>query len=114
SHVITNEIADSPRWYRDSQSVLFVAIDRLKRVTLDGTVTDVQPILSWQPNVPAGQTVVWAGRLWDGVSKTYRTDVDIVINGNTITAVEPHRQRDARLRVVNASRKVVMPGLIDS
>jgi predicted amidohydrolase YtcJ len=40
--------------------------------------------------------------------------VDIVIDGNTITAIEPHHQRDARVRVVNAATKAVIPGLIDS
>jgi hypothetical protein len=114
SHVLTTETADSPRWFRDSKSLLFVATDRIKRVSLGGVVRDLQPNLTWTLNVPAGRTVVWAGRLWDGIAKTYRDDVDVVVDGNVITAIEPHRRRDARTRVVNASTKTVIPGLIDS
>jgi Tol biopolymer transport system component len=114
SHVITEEIADSPRWFSDSKSLLFVSTDRLKRVALDGSMKDLQPNLAWKRNIPAGQTVVWAGRLWDGATNTYRENVDIVIDGNVISAVEPHRQRDARVRTVNAARSTVIPGLIDS
>jgi imidazolonepropionase-like amidohydrolase len=86
----------------------------MKRIALDGTVADVQPDITWQPDIPTGRTVVWAGRLWDGVASGYQENMDVVIDGNTITAVEPHRQRAADERVVNASRKTVIPGLIDS
>jgi cytosine/adenosine deaminase-related metal-dependent hydrolase len=56
--------------------------------------------------------VIRAGRLWDGSLPHLRTDVDVVIEGNRITAVEPHAPgRDAH--VIDARDSVVMPGIID-
>jgi len=98
----------------DSKTLLYVATDRMKRVTLDGAAKDLQPNLMWDPNVARGRTVVWAGRLWDGTGAGYKENVDIVIDGGVITAVEPHTPRDHRTHVINASKQTVIPGLIDS
>ena len=60
-------------------------------------------------------TIVRAGKLWDGVSPTLQTDVDIVITGNRITAIRPHQagaETDGD-RYVDASTLTVMPGLWD-
>ena len=60
-------------------------------------------------------TVVHAGRLWDGTGDTVRDDVDIVVRGGRITAVEPHKgNRRAALRRVDASAHTVLPGLWDT
>lgn len=114
AHTLTSEFADSPSWTGDSKAIVYLATDRLKRLTLDGDVADVQPNLTWLRDIPQGRTVVWAGRLWDGGSAGYRENVDIVIDGDVITAIEPHIQRDKQVHVVNASKRTVIPGLIDT
>ncbi|MGW0945467.1 amidohydrolase family protein [Streptomyces sp. NPDC002623] len=61
-------------------------------------------------------TRVHAGRLWDGTGETVREDVDIVITGHRITAVERHPSGAGRAgeRRIDASGSTVIPGLWDS
>jgi imidazolonepropionase-like amidohydrolase len=60
-------------------------------------------------------TRVHAGRLWDGTSDTVREDVDIIIRGNRITAVEPHRTSGlSGEKLIDASASTLIPGLWDS
>jgi len=112
--VLVQDLVESPSWRGDSKSVVYAAVDGLKQTTLDGATRSLHPDLTWRPNAAEGTLIIWAGRLWDGTGSTYRTDVDIVIEGNVITAVEPHRVRDGKARMVNASKKTVIPGLIDA
>jgi imidazolonepropionase-like amidohydrolase len=112
---LTAELAEAPSWTGDSQSLVYLATDKLKRVGLDGTVADLHPKnLTWGRAVPRGQTVVWAGRLWDGVAATYRENVDVIVDGNVIAAIEPHQEGRKGAALVNASRETVIPGLIES
>jgi len=57
--------------------------------------------------------------LWDGRGPDERTDVDIVIEGNRIESIRPHRDRrqreedegDDETRFIDASTQTVIPGL---
>ncbi len=55
-----------------------------------------------------------AGRLFDGRSDAPRNDVDIVVSGNRIAGIEPHRPDLHAGAVVDASNGTVLPGLIES
>ena len=110
---LTNEQADTPTWTGDSKSLLFLATDELKQVYLaDGHIETHPMNLSWQAKQPTGITVIHAGRIFDGKANTYRQNVDILIDGYRIKAIEPHRAgRSGRL--IDASTKTVMPGLFE-
>jgi Tol biopolymer transport system component len=110
------EAADMPSWAGDSRTILYKATDKLKTIAADGSGAREIPLdLSWTQAVSSGTTIVRAGRLWDGNSETLRTDVDIVINGNRITAIRPHDPAAARRarKYIDASALTVMPGLWD-
>ena len=63
----------------------------------------------------ARDTVVHAGRFWDGTGDEVREDVDVVVRDGRITAVEPHRAaRVGAARRVDASGRTVLPGLWDA
>ena len=113
---ITTEVADLPSWAGDSKTILYKSAENLRMVNADGTgAKDVPVNLQWVPATPPATTIVYAGALWDGVSPTLRTNVDIVITGNRITAIRPH-QADAAstaTKYVDASALTVMPGLWD-
>ena len=113
---ITTEVADLPSWAGDSKTILYKSAEKLRMVNADGTgAKDVPVNLQWVPATPPATTIVYAGALWDGVSPTLRTNVDIVITGNRITAIRPH-QADAAstaTKYVDASALTVMPGLWD-
>ena len=70
----------------------------------------------WEARRTSGTTIttVHAGRLFDGRNTGAREAVDIVIEGNRIRQVEPHRDDLHRGTVVDASGQTVLPGLIES
>ncbi|MBL1086576.1 PD40 domain-containing protein [Streptomyces actinomycinicus] len=115
---LTDEAADHPSWSGDSRTLLYEASGKLKIINRDGTGPRVVPVpLDYSRRLPspAGITRVHAGRLWDGTGDTVRENVDIVIRGNRITAVEPHRTGvSSGEKLVDASTSTVIPGLWDS
>ena len=113
---ITTEVADLPSWAGDSRTLLYKSGARLRKIQSDGSgAVDVPITLTWQQARGPATTIVRAGRLWNGVSETLATDVDIVISGHRITGIRPH-QADAATtadRYIDASQLTVMPGLWD-
>ena len=116
ARAITSEVADLPSWAGDSKTILYKSADKLKTIQADGSgLKDVPLNLQWTQAVGAGTTIVHAGAVWDGVSETLRSNMDIVITGNRITAIRPH-QADAQAtatKFVDASALTVLPGLWD-
>lgn len=108
---LSSEIAYAPSWAGDSRHILYQSNDRL--VLLDtetGEQNNVPLSLNYTQYVPKGEYAVHVGMLVDGISKTARNDMDIVIRGNRIAAVEPHKPgRNA----IDATNLTAMPGLID-
>ncbi|MFF9478359.1 amidohydrolase family protein [Streptomyces sp. NPDC014733] len=113
---LTDEHADHPSWAADSRTLLYLSGGELRLIGRDGSGRRTVPVpLTGRRAVPARSDVVrvHAGRLWDGTGDHVREDVDIVVAGNRITAVEPHR-RGGRGRTVDASSYTVLPGLWDA
>jgi imidazolonepropionase-like amidohydrolase len=61
----------------------------------------------------AEDLVIHAGRLFDGVQKSPRATMSIVIHDERIVSVEPGYQTPAGARVIDLSGATVLPGLID-
>lgn len=110
---VTREVTDAPSWSGDSTRLLYLHNGVLRTVSVHGGPPRTVPMpLTWANTAPRGRTVIHAGRMWDGVRRDLARDVDIVVEGHRITAVEPHRPgRDGR--PVDARDAVVAPGLID-
>ncbi|MFI1355447.1 amidohydrolase family protein [Streptomyces sp. NPDC020898] len=115
---LTDEAADHPSWSGDSGSLLYESSGRLRLINRDGSGRRAVPVpLRYRRHLPSRSDVsrVHVGRLWDGTGETVREDVDIVIHGNRIAAVEPHRARAvAGEKLIDASSSTVIPGLWDS
>lgn len=58
-------------------------------------------------------TVVYAGRLIDGVSNTVRNDVSVIIEGGQVREVRNGKAEIAGARTIDLSGFTVMPGFID-
>jgi len=58
-------------------------------------------------------TIIHAGRLIDGVSKTPRAKMSIVINGDRVQSVEPGFITRPNAKIIDLSNATVLPGLID-
>ncbi|GAA1116583.1 amidohydrolase family protein [Streptomyces javensis] len=123
---LTDEAADHPSWSGDSRSVLYLSAGRLRLLDVkSGTARTVRIPLEHRRPRPA-DTVVHAGRFWDGTGGeggaggdgrkggTVREDVDIVVRGGRIAAVEAHRGGRPAKRRVDASGRTVIPGLWDA
>lgn len=65
-----------------------------------------------EETAPGAGWVVRARRLYDGHEPAYRRNVDVVIDGGAIAAVEEQRDRGGRF-VLDLGEVTVMPGLID-
>ncbi len=63
-------------------------------------------------NPPAERLVIRGARLYDGIWDRYRHDMDVVIDGGRITAVEASRARDD-VTVLDLGDITIMPGFID-
>jgi len=112
---VTTESAHSPSWQGDSRHILYQSIDKLRIIDIEtGETRTVPLILKYNPAVPTTKMVVHAGKLVDMKSAASRSDVDITIEGNKITAVGPHADANhAGGQVVDASNLTVMPGLVE-
>ncbi|WP_433173592.1 amidohydrolase family protein [Actinoallomurus sp. CA-150999] len=110
---VTDEVTDAVSWSGDSSELLYLNNGRLRIVSTDGRRTRTVPApLTWMNTQPRGRTVVRARRMWDGSARRLRDDVDIVVEGHRIVAVESrgHGQGD---RILDAGDSVVIPGLVD-
>jgi Tol biopolymer transport system component/imidazolonepropionase-like amidohydrolase len=113
---VSTELAGSPTWTGDSRRILYQSVDRLKLVDVatGRAVMEIAPRLTWTPSAkPAGTKTVHAGRFWNGRSDALQHNIDIVVEGNRITSVEPHREALHTGAVVDASNETVVPGLIE-
>ncbi|HEY1632352.1 MAG TPA: amidohydrolase family protein [Rhizomicrobium sp.] len=61
----------------------------------------------------ARDLAIHAGHLIDGVTKTVRANVTILIHDDRITAVQPGFTNPPGAQVIDLSRSTVLPGLID-
>jgi Tol biopolymer transport system component/imidazolonepropionase-like amidohydrolase len=110
----SSELADNISWTRDSKSILYLATDRLKKLSVaNGETTEIVLNFQWKRHIPTERYIVHAGRLITGVDSNYQSDMDIYIEGNRIKKIEPAGNREPGIRVVDASDKVVMPGLFE-
>jgi Tol biopolymer transport system component len=114
---LTDEVADLPSWQADSQTLLYMSADKLKKIKVDGTgQQDVALSMTYTPAATTGTTIIHAGQLWTGTSPDLKSNVDIIIKGNRITAIEPHdfnRPAAPGTAFVDASQQTVLPGLWD-
>ncbi|MFB7632970.1 amidohydrolase family protein [Streptomyces sp. NPDC056149] len=112
---LTEEAADHPSWSGDSGTLLYLSAGKLRLVPVAGGPARTVPVALTRRPARARDTVVHAGRFWDGTGETVREDVDVVVREGRITAVEPHRaSRAGAARRVDAGERTVLPGLWDA
>ncbi|MFF3723684.1 amidohydrolase family protein [Streptomyces erythrochromogenes] len=116
---LSDEPADHPSRSGDSRTLLYQSCARLRLLALDGSGTPAAaprtvPVSLVHRRPAPVDTVVHAGLLWDATGSPPRADVDVLVSGGRITAVEPHRPGRRAARTVDASGGTVLPGLWDS
>jgi len=111
---LNDETTDAPTWSGDSKQVLYLhngALHLLTRST--GKISPVPVLLTYKQDIPEQQLLIHAGRLWKGEGSEEQTNVDILIAGNRIASIAPHRDAPALsgIRVIEASKQTALPGL---
>lgn len=110
---LTRELAENPSWTADSHCIIYLATDKLKKLTVaDGTIEPLDMDLNWKPSRPEGNLVIHAGRVFTGTSEAYLRNVDVIIERNRIKAIVPH-QKGRKGKVIDASRQTLVPGLFE-
>lgn len=112
---LTTEPADHPSWSADARTLLYLSAGSLRLLDIHGgrTRTVRVPLDHRRPR-PA-DTVVHAGRLWDGTGSDVREDIDVVIRDGRVEEVSPHRTgRRPAAHHIDASDRTVIPGLWDA
>jgi Tol biopolymer transport system component/imidazolonepropionase-like amidohydrolase len=111
---VAEGLADSPSWSNDGERLTYLSATGLAQVAGPGASSEALPVsLSWRNTRPQGKTIVHAGRLYNGMSRNYRSNVDIEIENGMIVSVKRHRRHPDRIRVIDARKHTVLPGLID-
>lgn len=113
---ITTEVTDAPSWSGDSSKLLYLSAGKLRIIAATGGSAQTVPCrLSWANAKPKGRTVIRPARMWDAMSDQYRTGVEIVVDGNQISAIAKAgtSASNANAHVIDAPGLTLMPGLID-
>src|SRR4029077_3609805 len=124
---VSTDLAGSPTWTGDSKRILYQTANRLKLVDVASGrgAQEIDPKLTWVSFAPTFLTpgfaganpirtkTIHAGRFWNGRSDALQTNVDIVVDGNRIKSVEPHKDGQHVGTVIDASNETVIPGLIE-
>jgi Tol biopolymer transport system component len=113
---INVEVTDAPSWSGDSQSLLYLSNGKLKLISRNGGSPKAIPLdLTWASPRKAGRIIIQAARLWDGRSPNLRQDVEVIVDGNRITAILPNgtASADKNAQIIDARNNTVIPGLMD-
>ncbi len=110
---VADDLPDSPTWQRDSEHLVYVNPNGLRRTT--GALSEsINADLAWAPNPPPQRVIVHAGQMFDGVSDRVLGQTDFTIENGVITRIDPHSDQGHAGAVVDAGDEFVMPGFIDA
>jgi len=110
---LTHELSEVPSWTADSKTLVYMATDTIKQITVsDGKIVSIPMTFKWDYKQPKETVVIHAGKVFDGRNKEYIKNVDIIVEGNRIKEIVPHKAGRAG-KLVDASDKTVIPGLFE-
>lgn len=115
-HQVTDNIAESPSWCGDSDKLLYLSNGELYFVYKNEGKPEKVPLkLTWKPKQVKGKTIIYAGRMWDGISSEVKKNVDILVEGNRIKDIKPHDNNHFNgEKYIDAGDQTVIPGLWDA
>lgn len=113
-HRLTDEPADHPSWSADARTLLYLSAGTLRLIDVRGGEPRTVKVPLGHRRPRPVDTLVHAGRFWDGTGPEVREDVDLVIRDGRIAEVSPHRAGRPAARRVDASGRTVLPGLWDA
>lgn len=108
---------ENPSWSADGTQLIYLDgadIMLYDHASEENRVLDIKPM--WSRYLPGADEIytVRAGRVYDGVADDYLRNVDIVIQNGVIQSISIAGSRPVSGALIDASDKVVLPGLIES
>ena len=111
---LTTELADNLSWTGDSKTIVYISTDKLKQIDVSsGKVKEIIIDLKWKTEIPTEEYIIHAGKVFNGKDSTYHKNMDIYVNGHRIRDIKPHQNHKPGTKIIDASGKVVMPGLFE-
>jgi len=111
---LTDELADNLSWTGDSKTIVYIATDKLKQIDVSsGKVKEIAIDLKWKTEIPTEEYIIHAGKVFNGKDSTYQENMDIYVKGHRIKDIKPHQNHKQGTKIIDASGKVVMPGLFE-
>jgi len=111
---LTDELAEKLSWTKDSKSIVFMATDQLKQIDIaSGSIKEIAIDLKWKTQIPTEEYIIYAGKVFNGKDSTYLVNMDIYVKGHRIQDIKPHQDHKPGTKIIDASDKVVMPGLFE-
>lgn len=106
------ETAHMPRWSRDDETIYYMSGQSLKSCNyLSGETQTHNFNVSWA-RAHSDDKTIHVQKLFDGVSDSYRENVDVFISGGRITKIAPHGQDAVIGEFIDYSRDTMMPGIM--
>lgn len=109
------EFGENPSWSASGNKLIYLDGANIKLFDKNSGETallDIQP--SWTRALNPETLTVRAGRLFDSASDAYQNNVDVEIVNGVISDIRPAGSRPVAGRLIDASNKTVLPGLIES
>jgi Tol biopolymer transport system component/imidazolonepropionase-like amidohydrolase len=112
---VAGEVADFPSWTGDGKKIVFLGSDGLAEVEVDtGSVRKIGARHELELTSTEGRLLIQNVRVVDGTGGPAREGMDVAIEGDRITKVEPTGGPVAEdVRVVGGDGKTLIPGLIE-
>jgi imidazolonepropionase-like amidohydrolase len=112
---VAGEAVDFPSWTGDGKKIVFLGSDGLAEVEVEtGAVRKIEVRHQYDVKSAEGRLLVRNVRIVDGTGAPARDGMDVAIEGNRITKVEPTGgDVPEDFRVVSGEGKTLIPGLIE-
>jgi Tol biopolymer transport system component/imidazolonepropionase-like amidohydrolase len=105
---------ENPSWSADGNYLIYLdgaSIMMHDRASGENRVLDIKPM--WSRYLPDETYTLRAGRVYNGVDEQYLRNIDIVMENGVIRAMHAAGSQPVRGTLIDASDKVVLPGLIE-
>jgi Tol biopolymer transport system component/imidazolonepropionase-like amidohydrolase len=112
---IAGEVADFPSWTGDGRKIVFLGSEGLAEVEVEtGSVRKIELRHEFEVKSAEGRLLIRNVRLIDGTGAPARDGMDVTIEGDRISKVEPTGGEVGEdFRVVPGEGKTLIPGLIE-
>ncbi|HEY7700343.1 MAG TPA: amidohydrolase family protein, partial [Vicinamibacteria bacterium] len=112
---VAGEVVDFPSWSGDGKKIFFLGVDGLAEIEVEtGARRQIDVHHEFEVPSAEGRLLIQNVRVVDGTGGPARNGLDVAIEGDRITRVEPTGgEAPEDFRVVSGEGKTLIPGLVE-